>query len=145
MIKKLKLMILSMSYLFALASPVAVAVPAYAATTQGDINNNLCKGSNLDLTSSGTNCNDATISGSGKSVTDLIKQIITILSVIIGAIAVLMIIVGGFRYVTSAGNAENTKAARSTILYALIGLIIVALAQIIVHFVLNNVSSATAG
>lgn len=138
MIKKLKLLVLSLSYMFALALPVAIAAPAYA---QVDLKGNLCKGSNLDLSSNTQNCSDASITGSGKSVTDLIKQIINILSVIIGAIAVVMIIIGGFRYVTSAGNAEGTKAARNTILYAIVGLVVVALAQIIVHFVLNTVAN----
>jgi hypothetical protein len=54
-----------------------------------------------------------------------------------------MIIYAGFRYVTSAGNAEATKNARSTIMYAVIGLIIIALAQVIVHFVLRNVTNTT--
>jgi hypothetical protein len=140
MLKKLKLMILSLSYIFALAIPIAAtAGTAYAADplTQKDINNNLCQGSNLDLSKAGTDCTSA--ASAGQSATDIIKKVITILSVVIGAIAVVMIIIGGFRYVTSAGNAEGTKAARNTILYAIVGLIVVALAQIIVHFVLNSV------
>jgi cytochrome bd-type quinol oxidase subunit 2 len=140
MIKKLKLMILSLSSLVMLAVPIAIAVPA-AALTQTDINNNLCQGSNLDLTQAGTNCS-SNLDNPNDKVTNLIKKIINILSVIIGAIAVVMIIVGGFRYITSGGNAEGTKAARQTIVYAIVGLIIVALAQIIVHFVLNSVNNA---
>lgn len=140
MIKKLKLMILSLSYVFALAMPSLVVAPALAAT---DIQGNLCKGSNLDLSSTPDSCSNSNITGSGKTITDLIRQIINILSVIIGAIAVVMIIVGGFRYVTSAGNPESTKSARNTILYAIVGLIIVALAQVIVHFVLNSTANVS--
>jgi hypothetical protein len=145
MIKKLKLMVLSMSYIFALAFP-AVALAnstAYAATTPPpettQIQSNLCQGSNLNLGSTPQDC--STTTGAGDSVTDIIKKVINILSVIIGAIAVVMIIIGGFRYVTSGGNAESTKSARQTIVYAIVGLIIVALAQIIVHFVLNSVAN----
>jgi len=139
MIKKLKLMILSLSYALMLAAPVAVVASpiAYAATSpaQTEINNNLCKGSNLNL---GTNPEDcSTTSSAGDSVTSIIRKVINVLSVIIGAIAVVMIIIGGFRYITSAGNPEQAKGARSTILYAIIGLVIVAVAQIIVRFVLN--------
>jgi hypothetical protein len=47
-----------------------------------------------------------------------------------------MIIYGGFRYVTSGGNDASVSGAKNTIIYALIGLVIVALAQVIVHFVL---------
>ena len=76
-----------------------------------------------------------------KTVEDTIKAVISVLSVIAGAVAVIMVILGGFRYVTSAGNAETTKSARNTILYALVGLVIIAMAQIIVHFTLNNVAN----
>jgi hypothetical protein len=74
------------------------------------------------------------------SLTNTIKDVIDVISVIAGAIAVLMIIVGGLRYITSAGNAEGAKSARNTILYSVIGLIVIALAQIIVHFTLNTVA-----
>jgi hypothetical protein len=142
MIKKLKLMILSMSSLLFLAAPLAMAVPAYAAVPPAttDIQSNLCQGSNLDVSSTSDTC-ATTVPDASSSVTATIKKIINILSVIIGAIAVVMIIIGGFRYVTSGGNAESTKAARQTIVYAIVGLVVVALAQIIVHFVLNAVSS----
>ncbi len=69
-------------------------------------------------------------------VNSLIKTVINLLSVAVGIVAVIMIIVGGFRYVTSAGDSTKVGSAKNTILYALIGLIIVALAQVIVHFVL---------
>jgi hypothetical protein len=148
--KKLKLIILSLSYVFALAFPVAAGVGvAYAVTPAAatpaetqTIQGNLCQGSNLNLAQNDTGCSDGSISGASTSATSFIAKVINILSVIIGAIAVVMIIIGGFRYVTSGGNAESTKSARQTIVYAIVGLIIVALAQIIVHFVLNSVSSA---
>jgi type IV secretion system pilin len=144
MIKKLKSIILSLSFLLMLAAPAAIAVPAYAATgtpqETTDIQSNLCQGSNLDLTSTSSTCATTVPDPSG-GVTATIKKIINILSVIIGAIAVVMIIIGGFRYVTSAGSAEGTKAARQTIIYAIVGLVVVALAQVIVHFVLNSVTS----
>lgn len=143
MIKKLKSIILSLSFLLMLAAPAAIAVPAYAATPPEttQIQNNLCQGSNLDLSSTSNSC-ATTIPDPSGGVTATIKKIINILSVIIGAIAVVMIIIGGFRYITSAGSAEGTKAARQTIIYAIVGLVIVALAQIIVHFVLNSVASS---
>ena len=49
-----------------------------------------------------------------------------------------MIIVGGFKYITSGGNDGNVSTAKNTILYAVIGLVIVALAQIIVRYVLGK-------
>lgn len=73
------------------------------------------------------------------SIGSLLTKIIEIVSLLVGAIAVLMIIIGGFRYVTSAGSDSATAAARKTIIYALVGLVVAATAQIIVHFVLNNI------
>jgi hypothetical protein len=49
-----------------------------------------------------------------------------------------MIIVGGVKYITSQGESSNITAAKNTILYAVIGLVVVALAQIIVRFVLER-------
>ncbi len=67
-----------------------------------------------------------------------IQSVINLISVAVGIVAVIMIIVGGFRYITSGGNQEGVKTAKNTIIYALIGLVIVALAQLIVNFVLNK-------
>lgn len=66
-----------------------------------------------------------------------ITNIINLLSVVVGIVAVIMIIFAGFRYITSGGKQESVTSAKNTILYAVIGLIIVALAQIIARFVLN--------
>lgn len=49
-----------------------------------------------------------------------------------------MIIVGGFRYVISGGDSNGVSGAKNTIMYAIIGLVIVLFAQIIVKFVLTN-------
>jgi len=142
MIQKIKNLILGLSLMLGLLGPtLALSGVSYADTTT-NINGNLCQGSDFNLTSNGTNnCNNT--SGGDTSISHVIKTIVNIVSIIVGAVAVLMIIVGGFRYVTSGGSAEGTKAARQTIVYAIIGLVVVALAQIIVHFVLNNVNAGT--
>jgi hypothetical protein len=49
------------------------------------------------------------------------------------------LIYGGFKYITSGGDESGAKSARNTIIYAVVGLVIVALAQFIVKFVINNV------
>jgi hypothetical protein len=54
-----------------------------------------------------------------------------------------MIIYAGFRYVTSGGREDAVKGAKNTILYAIIGLVVVALSQIIVHYVLSQTADAT--
>jgi len=73
-------------------------------------------------------------------VQSVIGNIINVMSLLVGAVAVIMLIVGGFRFVTSAGNEQSIAASRKTIIYALVGIVIAATAQTIVHFVLNNVT-----
>lgn len=75
-----------------------------------------------------------------KTINDTIAQVINILSIVVGVAAVIMIIIGGFRYITSGGDSAGTGAAKNTILYAIIGLVVVAIAQAIVRFVLNQVN-----
>lgn len=83
----------------------------------------------------------------GTTLEDTITQAVNIISLVVGIAAVIMIIVGGFRYITSAGNQERVKAAKNTLVYAIIGLVIVALAQVIVRFVLTQTTtnSSTVG
>jgi hypothetical protein len=61
-----------------------------------------------------------------------------VLLFLIGAISVIMIIIGGLRYVTSGGNSSNISAAKNTILYAVIGLIVAILAYAVVNFVITS-------
>jgi hypothetical protein len=64
---------------------------------------------------------------------------------LIGAISVIMIIVGGLRYTTSGGNSTSVTGAKNTILYAIVGLIIAILAFAIVNYVLTTLSGAGVG
>jgi len=72
----------------------------------------------------------------------IFTTIVNILLFIIGAICVIMLIWGGIRYTTSAGNAASVTAAKNTIMYAIIGLIIAFLAFAIVNWVLVSVGQA---
>lgn len=65
-------------------------------------------------------------------------RILDTFTFIIGGISVLMIIVGGIRYITSSGDQAGIKGAKDTILYSVIGLIISIMAYSIVHFVISN-------
>jgi hypothetical protein len=75
-----------------------------------------------------------------QGLNNTIRNIINVLSAIVGVVAVIMIIVGGFRYITSGGDSAQIASAKNTLLYALIGLVIAALAQVIVRFVLTKVT-----
>lgn len=56
----------------------------------------------------------------------------------IGAVSVIMVIVGGLRYVISGGNSATITTAKNTILYAIVGLVIAILAYAIVNFVIGS-------
>lgn len=66
------------------------------------------------------------------------NRILSTFTFIIGAVAVLMIVVGGLRYVTSNGEPAQLTSAKNTVLYAAVGLVIAAMANAIVNFVLTN-------
>jgi hypothetical protein len=67
-----------------------------------------------------------------------IKTFVNVLLYIIGVLSVIMIVVGGIRYTTSAGDSTKVTAAKNTIMYAVVGLAIAILAYAIVNFVLTN-------
>ncbi len=152
MLKTLKKLILNISMASLLAVPMLATAgvsvyaqdPGAAAATDctsgsANVYNSVNCGACLDTGTAGTDCNGTTGDASGK-VNDLIHLIINIFSLIVGVIAVIMIIVGGLKYITSSGDSNNVSAAKNTILYAIIGLIVVALAQVIVRFVLTKVN-----
>lgn len=68
----------------------------------------------------------------------MFRTIVNTLLFIIGAISVIMIIFGGFKYVTSGGDSNGVTSAKNTILYAVIGLIVAVLAFAIIDFVLDS-------
>lgn len=74
----------------------------------------------------------------GDEVSRVIKVAINVLSAIGAVIAIITVIIGGMRYITSGGDSNNVSSAKNTIIYALVGLIIIAFAQVIVQFVLER-------
>lgn len=70
--------------------------------------------------------------------TGVFSEITNVLLFVIGAVAVIMIVIGGLRYVISGGDAKQVQAAKNTILYALVGVIIAILAYAVVNFVSNT-------
>jgi hypothetical protein len=68
----------------------------------------------------------------------IITKAINLLSIVIGIAAVVVIIIGGLKYVLSAGDSNSINSAKNTILYAVVGLIISVVAQAIILFVLKR-------
>ena len=121
----------------------AFNVPELSAQATANIQNATCQGAELKFTDTSTPGGDCTFAGQDPQgeLNSLIAQVINIFSVIVGVVAVIMIIVGGFRYITSGGDSGNVTSAKNTILYAIVGLVIVALAQFIVKFVLSKATA----
>lgn len=70
------------------------------------------------------------------------KQVTNTILYIVGIIAVIMLIIGGIRYVVSGGDSKKVTDAKNTVLYAIIGLIICLLAFAIVNFVVSSLPSS---
>ena len=130
--------ILSLSIITAL---LAVFGLAFAGPTTATVSAagkaDVCAG--LDAATGGTSGTCAAPAGS-KTVEGTLATLVKVLSWVVGIISVIMVIVGGIQYVTSGGDSGKVTSAKNTIMYSLIGVVIVALAQTIVFFVLNKVS-----
>lgn len=139
--KKLKLLITT---IFAVSlGLVPAALVAGSAVAASDIQNATCQGANLQApTANNAGACDVSNANASSNVTKLVTLAVNIFSWIIGVVAVFAIIYGGFKYITSAGESGGVTSAKNTILYAIIGLVIVALAQVIVRFVLGNVTGS---
>jgi hypothetical protein len=103
-------------------------------------------GAQADLVCDGLT--DATGNACGSTAADpqpsnLIKTGINLLSIVAGVIAVVMIMIAGLKFITSQGDPGKISSARTAALYAIIGVVIVALSQTIVFFVIrDNTSTA---
>jgi hypothetical protein len=140
MIKKIKSLALSLVASAAFLLPVAVPVVVHA-ETQFDPRAGLNCGTSVTLSETGQ-CPTSTDSDATGQVNEAVRLGLNLFSAVVGIIAVVMIIIGGVKYITSGGDAGNVTSAKNTILYAVIGLVVVALAQIIVRFVLARFDPA---
>jgi hypothetical protein len=113
-----------------LAVVVGVGIVAYPVAPVGAINvlKDQCT---ADPTS--TICDAA----NKDTATSMIKTVINTMLFILGIIAIIMIVVGGIRYTTSTGDASRVKAAKDTIMYAVVGLVVALLAFTIVNYVIT--------
>lgn len=72
----------------------------------------------------------------------LVKNIVNVVLWVVGILSVIMLIWGGIRYITSAGDSNKVTSAKNTIMYAVIGLVISILAFAITNFVINQIGGA---
>ena len=83
--------------------------------------------------------------GKNENVTGFLTNIINFLLLAVGALAVVMIIVGGIKYILSAGDSSKLTSAKNTILYSVLGLIIAVLAYSIVNWVYLEATKVNTG
>lgn len=91
----------------------------------------ICSGDGSSL------CKEAT--GGGDTLTPRLNSIIKALLFIAGVLAVIIIVVSGIKYMTANGDKQALERAKSTLIYAVVGLIVVITAYAIVEFVLGKV------
>lgn len=119
-----------------LAVPVFALGLASAAVPVGAANLSLSEGANSARGDDQSEClfgSEASCAGQ----TPLFKTITNVLLFIIGAISVIMLVIGGIRYTTSSGDSSAVTSAKNTILYAIVGIVVALLAFAVVNFVIG--------
>ncbi len=88
--------------------------------------------------------NDGKCMKDGKEInsglTGIFSTVVNILLFLVGAVAVIMLVIGGFRYVTSNGDQNAVSGAKNTILYAIIGIVVAFMAYAAVNFIVSNLT-----
>lgn len=120
--KKLRVLLLSVALMIGVLVP-GVSQPAQALDIYG-----ACS----------TGASSAVCAGKNERVQPFIQRLVNTLLYIAGALAVIMLIIGGIRYTISGGDQSQVTSAKNTILYAIVGIIVAIFAYAIVNFVLDE-------
>jgi len=130
MLKKIAYLVATLSLIFA---PMLAVGYSYAATSKDAV----CGGIGL-TTDANNGCAE---DSSSPSVNNVIHAVISIMSYLVGVLSVILVIVSGFKYMTAGGDSGKVKSAKDTLVYALIGVVIAAMAQILVRFVITSTTA----
>ena len=103
-------------------TPVVSAANGIDICSNGNENSVYCKNKNTGET----------------QVNGIIKTIVEVLLTAVGAISIIMIVIGGIMFALSSGDAQKAAKARNTVLYAVVGLAVSLFASAIVNFVFNR-------
>jgi len=121
--KKIIAILLLITVILGFSVPALAYNPTGSICTTGGTNSSVCSPQNKSPIA-------------GKN--GVLKDAIEILSVVTAIVSVFMMVIGGVTYVTSGGESQRTNSAKNTILYAMIGLVVVAISQVLVHFVIGH-------
>ena len=125
-----------LSLLVAFCFPVLAAVPANAAF---DPFENVCTGAgeqNSTVCTENNNSSGNPISGQD----GILLRAARILAVLTGIASIIVMMIAGIKYITSGGDSNSINSAKNTMVYALVGLVITAVAQGIIVFVVNRLN-----
>lgn len=129
------------NFILVLLVGLGVALPLASPALASSLDANkalVCQG----IGTTGGNCTD----GTGTSnLNSLITNVINLLSVVVGIVAIVMLIISGLKFITSGGEANAVASAKKGVIFSLVGLVVVGLAQFIVHFVLGHVAGVGSG
>ncbi len=92
---------------------------------------NICSGNESSVYCKNKNTGETQVNG-------IIKTIVEVLLTAVGAISIIMIVIGGIMFALSSGDAQKAAKARNTVLYAVVGLAVSLFASAIVNFVFNR-------
>ena len=129
MSNKLKSILISTLMVAVMVFGVSIIYQTGNTEIAGAVNSEITSG--MNATSAGTS--------TPTNANVVIKNVTNTMFFIIGAVSVIMLIYGGIRYTTSGGNANSVTAAKNTIMYSIIGLVVAILAFSVVQFVVNQV------
>lgn len=131
----LKLLIISAVVLnILLVTPViSYASPFNQACTSGSVTDGRNVGSS-------TLCSDNPTSNPLVGPDGLLIKVVNVVSIIAGVTAVIMIIISGMQFVLANGEAKRVESARNTIIFSVIGLIVIVLARFIIEFVVSRIT-----
>ena len=105
--------------------------------------NSATAGAQVDEINKGIDAIGGSSSTATLQVDDIVLAVVNWLLFAVGVISVVMLIVGGIKYATSAGDSNKVTSAKNTIMYAIIGLAVAVLAFAIVGFVTNTLNGGT--
>lgn len=111
---------------------LATTAPALAYNPFGGACSNGAAGSSTVCKTKGTS---DPVTGS----TGVIVKITHLIAIVAGIAAVIIIIIAGIRYIISGGDSAKTASAKNTIIYAVVGLVVIVLAQAIITFIVSRI------
>lgn len=97
----------------------------------------LCEGSGGTWVADASLANGGSCDTGGPSVAQIIQQVGNVLIFIVGAVSVIMLIIGGIRYTVSQGDQAAVAGAKNTILYSIIGLVVAFISYAAVNFIIS--------